>query len=262
MGPSGIIRAITAGTTRAGLALALTGVAAGAADACQRPEALRALPPAAGDPPAALPTSSAPSSSPSTGLRSLDYRERLRPTPYGWPILSAWCVWIEPGATSGPAALWDQRWLGAVDAALASWEQVLPIRRAKEPDQAHILIWRRKPRLQNNRASHGRAELGLGEVKRSGQWQIEPLVTVAISPGQAQTAIQATALHELGHAFGLWGHSNQASDVMAVSPGAKPILQLSARDRATLGWLYRQKGLNSDGGLPAAGPARPAPGAN
>jgi predicted Zn-dependent protease len=186
----------------------------------------------------------------------------LRPTPYGWPTLASWCVWIEPGATTGPAALWDQRWLGAVAAALASWEQVLPIQRAVEPGQAQILIWRRKPRLQNNRASHGRAELELVEVERSGQWQIEPLVTVVISPGQAQTAIQATALHELGHAFGLWGHSEQASDVMAVSPGAKPLLQLSARDRATLGWLYRQQGLNSGGVRPAAGPALPAPGAN
>ena len=255
MGASRISSAITASTITASFAFALTGIAAGA---CQRPEEVRALPPGPG-----ITTAPSPASiSPSGGVRAPDYRERLRPTPYGWPILSSWCIWIEPGATTGPAALWDQRWLGAVEAALASWEQVLPIHRVAEPGQAQILIWRRKPKLQNNRASHGRAELELVEVKRSGQWQLEPLVTVAISPGQGQTAIQATALHELGHAFGLWGHSDQDGDVMAVAPGAKPILQLSARDRATLGWLYREGGLSSDGVRPAAGQALPAPGAN
>ena len=177
-----------------GLAL---GLGAGTAGACQRPEALRPLPPPPGPGITPEPIPTAAASAPTSGGPPLDYRERLRPTPYGWPTRASWCVWIEPGATTGPAALWDQRWLGAVAAALASWEQVLPIRRAQEPGQAHILIWRRKPRLQNNRASHGRAELELVEVERSGQWQIEPLVTVAISPGQAQTAIQATALHEL-----------------------------------------------------------------
>jgi predicted Zn-dependent protease len=65
-------------------------------------------------------------------------------------------------------------------------------------------------------------------------------VEVLISPGQRLEAIQATALHELGHAFGIWGHSDQAEDAMAVSPGPHPILQLSERDRATVRWLYQQ----------------------
>jgi predicted Zn-dependent protease len=65
-------------------------------------------------------------------------------------------------------------------------------------------------------------------------------VEVLVSPGQRLEAIQATALHELGHAFGIWGHSEDPGDAMAISPGAQPILQLSARDRATVWWLYQQ----------------------
>jgi hypothetical protein len=106
-----------------------------------------------------------------------------------------------------------------------------------------VLVQRRRPPIQNNRASHGRALLQLLEVRRSGMWQLEPRVEVLISPGQAEPAMKATALHELGHAFGLWGHSEQAGDAMAVSPGARPVLQLSGRDRATLQWLQRQPGL-------------------
>jgi predicted Zn-dependent protease len=57
---------------------------------------------------------------------------------------------------------------------------------------------------------------------------------------QRQEGIQATALHELGHAFGLWGHSPDPADVMAAVPRAQPLLQLSPRDLATLGWLNQQ----------------------
>ena len=82
--------------------------------------------------------------------------------------------------------------------------------------------------------------LALVEVSRGGTWRLEPHVEVLISPGQRELAIEATALHELGHAFGLWGHSDDAGDAMAVAPGADPVVTLSDRDRATLRWLYRQ----------------------
>jgi predicted Zn-dependent protease len=51
-------------------------------------------------------------------------------------------------------------------------------------------------------------------------------------------------LHELGHAFGLWGHSDQAGDAMAAKPGSIPILELSERDQRTLRWLQQQPGLS------------------
>ena len=174
-----------------------------------------------------------------------DYRHRLRPTPFGWPRRDHWCVWVEPVAQEGPAARWDEAWLGAVEAALARWAELLPITRVSSPSEAQVLLFRRRPPLRQGRASHGRAELELELVRRAGADApaLEPRVTVMISPAQRPAAIEANALHELGHAFGLWGHSDDPGDAMAAVPGAQPILSLSPRDRATLLWLQRQPGL-------------------
>lgn len=203
-----------------------------------------------------------------------DYRDRLKPTPLGWARLNHWCVWIEPGASEGPSALWDGRWRQAVEGALASWQQDLPITVVADPARAQVQLLRRRPPMQNRRASHGRATLMLVEVRRgepgqaAGPWQIEPQVTVQLSPGQGVQAMQATALHELGHAFGLWGHSDQPGDALAAVPGSQPVLTLGPRDRATLRWLQAQPGLNQPEPIspaaapPAAGPAPVAPGAN
>lgn len=172
---------------------------------------------------------------------ALDYRHRLQTTPLGWPLQATWCVWVEP-ATDDAAA---RRWEEALSLALREWEQVLPIERVADPERAQVRVWRRRPALALDgtgrpRASHGRAILHLVRVGGEPAAAVEPRVEVLISPGQRQVAIQATALHELGHAFGLWGHSEDPADGLAASPGARPILQLSRRDRATVRWLYRQ----------------------
>ena len=172
-----------------------------------------------------------------------DYRQRLVPTPHGWPKRQHWCVWIEPSAADGPATRWDQLWLQAVEAALASWAELVTIHRSESRESAQVQILRRRPPLQRGRASHGRAELALATNKPGDPPKIEPRVVVSISPGQRPDAIQATALHELGHAFGMWGHSDRPQDAMAALPGANPVLQLTARDRATFMWLQQQPGL-------------------
>lgn len=174
-----------------------------------------------------------------------DYRRRLRPTPLGWPILSQWCVWVEPAAEGAAPDRWQQRWRQAVDQALAQWADLLPLQRVDRQEAAQIRLWRRRPPRQTGvdgrlRASHGRAVLSLRQVDRGQGPRLEPLVEVLLSPDQRQEALQATALHELGHAVGLWGHSEADDDVMAARPGPKPILVFSARDRATLEWLYSQ----------------------
>ena len=220
--------------------------AAGAdpASRCPTAEALSPLTLPAGDrqPPPRAPSEAEPGT----------YNTRLRPTPLGWPVREHWCVWMEPPGpgigNTGPASAEGQRaiqWQNAVRAALEQWQTLLSITLVEHAEQAQVRLWRRRPPLQRladgrTRASHGRAVLQLLQVRRAGREQLEPRVEVLLSPGQRALALQATALHELGHAFGLWGHSDDAGDAMAAVPGAMPVLRLSPRDRATMRWLLRQ----------------------
>lgn len=221
-----VIGSVHPGASRAG---------PGPAEGCPAAAVLALIPPPPGVGAGQAPAASEPSAG--------DYRQQLRPTAHGWPRRDRWCVWVEPAQAEGPAARWDQAWLEAVEQALASWAELVPIERVNDPEQAQVRILRRRPHLRGGRASHGRAELQLAVMKRDGGRQLEPRVVVMISPGQRASAMQANALHELGHAFGLWGHSEAAGDAMAAVPGATPVLELSPRDRATFLWLQQQPGL-------------------
>lgn len=171
------------------------------------------------------------------------YGEQLATTSLGPPLLPHWCVWTEP-ARSGTPSRWEQRWIEGVDQSLTTWEQLLPITRVLDPQRAHVRVERRRPPRrqlpQGWRASNGRSLLETLDIRRDGVWRLEPRVTVLVSPELRASVLQATALHELGHAFGLWGHSDQSGDAMAVSQGRQPLLRLSARDRLTMEWMRQQ----------------------
>ena len=171
------------------------------------------------------------------------YGSVLATTSLGPPVLQKWCVWLEP-ADHQPPDRWEERWTMAVQASLSVWEEVLPITRVMSPAQAHIQIFQRRPPRRSIgsqwRASNGRSRLQVVEVQRRGQWRLEPRVDVLVSPELRASVIEATAIHELGHAFGLWGHSPQPNDVMAVHQNQKPVVKLSQRDRVTLNWLYQR----------------------
>ena len=183
------------------------------------------------------------------------YGSRLAISSSGFPVVPRWCVWVQPAERAEPNR-WERRWFGAVDRALDEWSAVLPIIRVDDPQRAHVRVERRRPprrRLAYGwRASNGRSVLQVLEVKRQGVWRLEPLVTVMVSPDLRSESQQATALHELGHAFGLWAHSLVPSDAMAPVQGASPVLKLSPRDQLTLEWMRQQP---SRFGLPL--PPRP-----
>ncbi|MFN9922981.1 MAG: matrixin family metalloprotease [Cyanobacteriota bacterium] len=216
--------------------------------------------PAPADPAHAAPAPSEPAP---------DYRDRLSSTEAGPPRMPLWCVWVQPTPSGREPTPWEQRWQRAVEASLARWRRQLPIERVADPEAAQVRLRRQRPPLRlesdgRRRASHGRALLQLQEVERQGVWRLEPLVEVLISPDQREAAIQATALHELGHAFGLWGHSDQPGDAMAAVPGSVPVLELSPRDLASLRWLYGQPSRFGQPLRPPAAsePKRPGPAGN
>ncbi len=171
------------------------------------------------------------------------YASSIATTSLGPPVLKHWCVWVQPAAAT-PANRWDQRWLDQVSSALTTWRALVPLTLVDNPDQANVLIHRQRPARRQVagvwRASNGRTRLQVVDVQRQGRRRLEPLVKVMVSPGLRAEALQATALHELGHAFGLWGHSSVPTDVLAISQGERPVLVPSQRDRLTLAWVMQQ----------------------
>ena len=171
------------------------------------------------------------------------YASSIATTSLGPPVLKHWCVWVQPAAAT-PANRWDQRWLDQVSSALTTWRALVPLTLVDNPDQANVLIHRQRPARRQVagvwRASNGRTQLQVVDVQRQGRRRLEPLVKVMVSPGLRAEALQATALHELGHAFGLWGHSSVPTDVLAISQGERPVLLPSQRDRLTLAWVMQQ----------------------
>ena len=171
------------------------------------------------------------------------YASSIATTSLGPPVLKHWCVWVQPAAAT-PANRWDQRWLDQVSSALTTWGALVPLTLVDNPDQANVLIHRQRPARRQVagvwRASNGRTQLQVVDVQRQGRRRLEPLVKVMVSPGLRAEALQATALHELGHAFGLWSHSSVPTDVLAISQGERPVLVPSQRDRLTLAWVMQQ----------------------
>lgn len=177
-----------------------------------------------------------------TAANAAGYGMQLHPSRYGWVTLPVTCLWIEPVDNAGDPG--QNRWWKAVHQAVSGWSSALPVRFTTRQDDAHVVVLRRTPpRLLTSsgpRARNGMARLSFEAVERNDGPRLEPRVILLVDPGLREAMTVGTAGHELGHAFGLWGHSPDPEDQMAVSSGSEPVQRPSQQDITTLQWLRRQ----------------------
>ncbi len=181
-----------------------------------------------------------------------DYFANIETTPVGYLIWSQFpiSVYVEipPEPDDSAENLRFQKWYEVVKSAIAEWKVYLPLQQIDDSKIADIVILRsavtRKAELD--------PETGLYNIPRAitAQTQYEfyldessnilsHRMTVNISPEIGETATLAAARHELGHALGIWGHSNLETDALYFSQ-VKDTPPISDRDINTLKKIYQQ----------------------
>ncbi|MGE0201108.1 MAG: tetratricopeptide repeat protein [Candidatus Melainabacteria bacterium] len=139
------------------------------------------------------------------------------------------------------------RFLPMVHEALNTWEEAtnhrLRFRELPLPEQARIFIQLNSGPLSHPFHSVGHAQYNVQQDPSRQKSSLR--VNLTINTGEADDPtpspyrmqqIRRLALHELGHALGIWGHSTDPGDIMYTQPIAD---QLSARDTETIQRLYR-----------------------
>jgi predicted Zn-dependent protease len=132
-----------------------------------------------------------------------------------------------------------ETWRTQMRSVVEQWGDYLPLQQIEDSEGADIVIWRRRPpprRVGDDfRAAAARVSYDL-------YWREQQLghrFEILLSPTQGTDAAQAALRHELGHALGIWGHSDRPTDVMYYSQVRHPPM-ISPRDLGTLRYVYEQ----------------------
>lgn len=137
----------------------------------------------------------------------------------------------------------EAAWLQAVRSAITDWQVYLPLAEITDVTQANIVVRRAGVPLRRDkttgqlhraRFAETRYRFFVDEAQR-----LRHQMTIALSPNQADASLLAGIRHELGHALGIWGHSDRPTDIMYFSQVAKPPA-ISDRDRRTLKRIYQE----------------------
>ncbi|MGD1922455.1 MAG: matrixin family metalloprotease [Pleurocapsa sp.] len=181
-----------------------------------------------------------------------DYFKKIEVTPLGYLIWAEFPVKVyiqQPSKFSDSAA--DQRyqeWVNAVRKAIAEWKVYLPLKEIIKEEQADITVLRSQPK----REAKLNPETGLYDIPRAVTAEtsykfyikqnpatIAHKMKVEISPNYGGISLLATVRHELGHALGIWGHSQNKADALYFSQVCIPP-GFSSRDVNTLNKIYLQ----------------------
>ncbi|MBK4731208.1 matrixin family metalloprotease [Oxynema sp. CENA135] len=173
-----------------------------------------------------------------------DYFSEVVPLDVGYLVWSRFpvTVYIEPLAPNLPRS---RDWNEGVGEVVAEWSAYFPLTLVGDPEGADITIWSRRPPVRLSptgellRARSAQTRYQIGDRPDSGRRLLAHHCEIFLSPTQTGDYLKAAARHELGHALGIWGHSDRPSDVMYFSQVSRPP-GISPRDLNTLQQIYRQ----------------------